>query len=75
MERVETVERTMRVRVAAVAGIAVGLLCAVWLLAHPESPVLVFVAMVGFALFTALAVVLTVVWAVQWVRGRRNTGS
>jgi hypothetical protein len=75
MERVETMERTMRVRVAAAAGIAVGLLCAVWLLAHPESPVLVFVAMVGFALFLVLGLVMTVVWAVQWVRGRRRAGS
>jgi tellurite resistance protein TehA-like permease len=68
MER--QMERVMKTRAAAVAGIVVGLLCAVWLLAHPESPALVFVAMVGFALFAALAVVLTVVWVVRWVRSR-----
>jgi hypothetical protein len=63
-------ERQMRVNVAAVAGIVVGLLCAVWLLAHPESPVLVFVAMVGFALFVVLGLVLTAVWVVRWLRAR-----
>ena len=64
-------ERQMRVNVAAVAGIVVGLLCAVWLLAHPESPVLVFVAMIGFALFLVLGLVMTAVWAVRTVRRLR----
>ena len=73
MER--QMERVMKTRAAAVAGIVVGLLCAVWLLTHPESPALVFVAMVGFALFLGLGLVMTVVWAVQWVRGRRRAGS
>jgi len=50
------------------AGIVAGMLAAVWLLAHPESPVLVYVAMVGFAVFALLAVVMSVVWVVQRLR-------
>jgi len=57
---------------AVVVGV-IGTVAAVWLLAHPESPVLVYAAMVGFAVFALLAVVMSVVWVVQQVRDRAGS--
>jgi len=61
--------RTVGIAVAVVIAV-VGLVASLWLLGHPESPVLVFVAMVAAGVFLLLGVVSTVAWLVRTMHGR-----